>query len=96
MKCFKENNIHEKMENHIVVQLKSLAKQRGIKGYYKLRKAELIQALEAHQIVNEQVILKFFLDESIPDDPTPVLQPTPWRRSNFIAKNTQKIKDFGE
>ena len=32
-----------KMENITVVKLKALAKQRGIKGYYKLRKAELIQ-----------------------------------------------------
>ena len=54
------------------MQLKFMAKQRGIRGYYKLRKAELIQALEAHSIVNEQVIPKFFFDESIPGDPTPV------------------------
>ena len=60
MKCFKENNIHERMENHTVVQFKSLAKQRGIRGYYKLREAELLQALEAHPTVNEQVTPKFF------------------------------------
>ena len=35
------------MENTTVVKLKTLAKQRGIKGYYKLRKAESIQKLEA-------------------------------------------------
>ena len=46
-------------------------------------------------------------DESIPNDPTPVLQPTPWRPSNittkvkqntkhFFTKGMQKIKDFGE
>ena len=46
-------------------------------------------------------------DESIPIDPTPVLQPTPWKPSNialknkkniknFITKSMQKIKDFGE
>ena len=29
-----------------IVQLKAIAKERGIKGYYKLRKAELINALE--------------------------------------------------
>ena len=28
------------MENHTVVQLKAIAKERGIRGYYKLRKAE--------------------------------------------------------
>ena len=45
-----------KMDNITVVKLKTLAKQRGIKGYYKLRKAELIQKLESHPGVNEQVL----------------------------------------
>ena len=40
-----------KMENHTVVQLKAIAKERGISGYYKLRKAELIHALEATRLV---------------------------------------------
>ena len=39
------------MENHTIVQLKAIAKERGIKGYYKLRKAELINALEATRLV---------------------------------------------
>ena len=43
------------MDNITVVKLKTLAQLRGIKGYYKLRKAELIQKLEAHPDVNEQV-----------------------------------------
>ena len=41
------------MNNITVIKLKALAKHRGIKGYYKLRKAELIQELEAHPDVNE-------------------------------------------
>ena len=64
-----------KMENHTVVQLKTIAKQRGIRGYYKLRKAELIHALEATRLVEQQSNI---FDESISNDPTPVLQPTPW------------------
>ena len=72
----------------------------------KLRKAELIQKLEAHPDVYEQVSISgleiprnttrlvnttAILDEPILDDKTPVLQPTP----NFIAKSIHKIKYFG-
>ena len=38
------------MENHTVVQLKVIAKDRGISGYYKLRKAELIHAIGSDKI----------------------------------------------
>ena len=93
-----------KMDNHTVAQLKAIAKARGIRGYYKLRKAELIHALEATRLVEQT---NNIFDESIPNDLTPVLQPTPWRSSNittkvkqniknFTAKTMQKIKDFGE
>ena len=92
------------MENHSVEQLKAIAKERGIRGYYKLRKAELIHALEAARLVEQKSII---FDESIPNDPTSVLQPTPCRPSNialqvkqntkkFFTKGMHKIKDFGE
>ena len=71
------------MENHIVLQLKAIAKDRGIRGYYKIRKTELIHALEATRLVEQKS--KIF-DEPIPNDPTPVLQPTPWRPSNITTK----------
>ena len=47
-----------KMNNITVINVKDLAKQRGIKGYYKLRKAELIQKLETNADVNEQVLIR--------------------------------------
>ena len=77
-----------------------MANQRGIKCYYKLRKAELIQKLEAHPDVNEQVLIprlniprnttrsvntSTVLNDPILDDNTPILQPTP----KFIAKSMQ-------
>ena len=62
------------MENHNIGQLKAIAKERGIKGYYKLRKAELIPALEATRLVQQKSNI---FDEHIPNDPTPILQPTP-------------------
>ena len=77
------------MNNHIVVQLKAIAKERGIRGYYKLRKAELIHDLEAARLVVETSNI---FDEWIPNDPTPVLQPTPWRPSNIATKDKQNIK----
>ena len=79
------------MENHTVVQLKAIAKEPGIRGYYKLRKAELIHALEATKLVEQKSNI---FDDPIPNDPTPVLQPSPWRSSNIALKNKQNIKNF--
>ena len=41
-----------KMDNITVIKLKALANQRRIERYYKLRKADVIQKLEAHPDVN--------------------------------------------
>ena len=79
------------MENHAIVQLKAIAKERSVKSYYKLRKAELINALKATRLVEQKSCI---FDEPIPIDHTPVLQPTPWRPSNFAAKSKQNIKNF--
>ena len=79
-------------------------KERDIRGYYKQRKIELIHALETARLVEQTSNI---FDESITNDPTPVLQPTPWRPSNvrtkdkqniknFITNGMQKITDFGE
>ena len=43
-----------KMENHTVVQLKAIAKERGKRGYYKLRKSELMHVLEATGLVEKK------------------------------------------
>ena len=45
----------KKIENHTLVLLKAIAKERGIRGYYKLRKAELIHALEATRLVEQTI-----------------------------------------
>ena len=79
------------MENHTVVQLNAIAKERGIRGYYKLRKAELIHALQATRLVEQK---RNIFDEPNPNDPTLVVQPTPWRPSNIALKNKQNIKNF--
>ena len=60
-------------------------------------KAELIHALKAVRLVQQKSNI---FDKPILNDPTPVLQPTPWRPSNVTTKDKQnikqKIKYFGE
>ena len=55
-----------------VVQLKSMAKERGLKGYSRRRKAELIH------------MLRVILDDDIPDIGVPILQPVAATRPNRI------------
>ena len=76
MKYHKEKYSRIKTDNHTVVQLKVIAKVRDIRGYYKHRKAKVIHALKAAGLVEQTSNI---FDESITNDPTPVLQPTPWR-----------------
>ena len=54
------------MKNHTVVQLKAIAKERGIRGYYKLRKGELIHALEATRLVDKKVTSLMSRFQTIP------------------------------
>ena len=72
--------------------------------YYKLRMAELIHALEAMRLLEQNSNI---FDEPILNDHTPVLQPTSWRPSNatikikqnikiLFTKGMQKFKYFGE
>ena len=87
-----------KMNDISVIERKAVAKQRGIQGYYKLRKAELIHKLEALPEVNEHILIpgleisrnttrsvntSAFLDQPILNDNTAVLNP----KQKFIAKS---------
>ena len=79
------------MENHTIVQLKAIAKERGIKGYYKLRKAELIHALEATRLVEQESNI---FDEQIPNDPTPILQTNTLETIKFRCQKHANDKKF--
>ena len=72
------------MENLKVKDLKALAKERGIKGYYKLRKAELIEALTP---VGDPPQPQNIMDQPIPEIDIPILEP-------LKPANTSKVSQL--
>ena len=92
------------MEQHTVTQLKSIAKQRGLRRYSKLRKPELIELINAVLIPGltappQGVYQAITLDEPITVD-TPTLTPTlarvpsPYKNifRNVLRELKQKVR----
>ena len=81
--------------------MKAIAKERGIRGYYKLRKAELLHVLEAARLVEQTSNI---FDESIPHSSFTTItmevikyhDENKQNITNFITKGMQNIKDLDE
>ena len=66
-----------------VKELKQRAKDRGLKGYSKLRKQELL----------DLVFPTSLLDEPVPDIKSPILQPSMFGKAkNAVYRAAQKVK----
>ena len=71
------------MEKQSVKQLKALAREKGIKGYYRMRKAELIEALE-----EESEIFYSANDQFIPEVDIPIPAPSRVTQMRNLASDS--------
>lgn len=81
------------MERKTVAQLKSMLKDRGLRGYSRLRKAELIGILQQSSVGDGIEGTRSLLDDPVPDI-TPTLVPTLVPR--MITTAVSNVKDVVE
>ena len=79
-------------------ELKALAKEQGIKGYYRLRKAELIEILgqQAPPTNTPPAIMEEpateIMDEPVPEIKKPVLSPTKMENKSRVSSLVGLVK----
>src|ERR1043165_1387630 len=85
----KEIRAHSKMnyETKTVKQLRDIARQRGMKGYWPLRKADLIVKIRSVEAKHGHI-----LDAPVPDIGVPILQPTAFVPTSTGRKIADKAK----
>ena len=76
------------LQDKTVVQLKALARERGLKRYSKLKKADLIQLLNVPASLLDEDVPQI----GLPDPVQPVQAPFP----KVLSKPLEKLKQFGE
>ncbi|XP_022802285.1 uncharacterized protein LOC111339828 [Stylophora pistillata] len=89
----------QKMEKHTVVQLRQIAKENGLRGYSRLRKAELINFINQSIPNNKKVVSerRNLLDDPIPEHEIPeeqnILIPS---KPALLVKKIDKAVDWGK
>ena len=79
------------------IELRKIAKQRGVKGYSKLRKAELLTMLRhpLHAVGGAVVKEQSLLDEPVPNIGAPVLQPAQAVKPKLVNRVKQHFGVLG-
>ena len=79
------------LQDKTVVELKALARERGLKRYSKLKKADLIQLLNVPASLLDEDVPEI----GLPDPVQPVQAPFP-KTKTPLSKPLEKLKQFGE
>src|ERR1043165_4738943 len=85
----KEMSARNKMnyEKNTVKQLRIIGKERRVKGYWSLRKADLIAKIKSTEAKHDHI-----LDAPVPDIGAPILQPTAFVPKSTVRKMADKAK----
>ena len=79
------------LQDKTVVELKALARERGLKRYSKPKKDDLIQLLRVPTSLLDEDVLQI----GLPDPVQPVQAPFP-KTKTPLSKSLEKLKQFGE
>src|ERR1043165_8546096 len=96
---YKEMSACNKMnyEKNTVKQLRIIAKERGVKGYWLLRKADLIAKIKSTEVSKtNEAKYDHILDAPVPDIRAPILIPTAFVPTSKVRKMADKVKSVAK